>query len=439
MPKRAITQLFLDRITPPKVGRVEYFDTHQPGLCLRVSASAAKSWAVMYRVKGSAAKVRETLGTLAEIPKVDEARRRALASLERARAGINPVQERRVTAERAASNTVEVAVERYLARCERDLRPKTVAGYRQLFNHDVMPRWGKRPLSEITKGDVLELLNDKAARRERRRKGRTEGAVVQANRLLTRLRAFFGWCVANDLAAADPTTGIHKPAKETPRDRVLTDDELRAFWHATDTLLADRKDAVHFGSLFRLLLLTAQRENEVAGMRWAEVDLEGRSWTIPAARTKNGKPHMVHLSDLAMEVLEQMREGEEEDGQRRERDLHDLLFSGTGKTPASGFSRAKVRLDAAMAAPLGADPDAWVIHDLRRTATTGMARLGIAPHVADRVLNHTAGTIRGVAAIYNRFEYLDERKAALEAWGQFVEALVRPAVDDVVPVRVGRL
>jgi len=273
MPKRAITQLFLDRITPPKVGRVEYFDTHQPGLCLRVSASAAKSWAVMYRVKGSAAKVRETLGTLAEIPKVDEARRRALASLERARAGINPVQERRVTAERAASNTVEVAVERYLARCERDLRPKTVAGYRQLFNHDVMPRWGKRPLSEITKGDVLELLNDKAARRERRRKGRTEGAVVQANRLLTRLRAFFGWCVANDLAAADPTTGIHKPAKETPRDRVLTDDELRAFWHATDTLLADRKDAVHFGSLFRLLLLTAQRENEVAGMRWAEVDL----------------------------------------------------------------------------------------------------------------------------------------------------------------------
>jgi integrase len=435
MPKRAITQLFLDRITPPKVGRVEYFDTHQPGLCLRVSASAAKSWAVMYRVKGSATKVRETLGTLAEIPKVDEARRRALASLEKARAGVNPVQERRVTAERAASNTVEAAVNRYLARCERDLRPKTVAGYRQLFDHDVLPRWRSRPVAEITKGDVLELLNGKAARRERIRKGQTAGAVVQANRLLTRLRTFFDWCVANDLAAADPTTGIHKPAKETPRDRVLTDAELRAFWQATETLLADRKGAVHFGLLFRLLLLTAQRENEVAGMRWAEVDLKGRIWTIPAARSKNGKPHIVHLSDLAMVVLEQMRQGENDDEPRQERDLQNFLFSGTGKTPASGFSRAKIRLDAAMTAALGADPDAWVIHDLRRTTTTGMARLGIAPHVADRVLNHTAGTIRGVAAIYNRFEYLDERKAALEAWGQFVEALVRPAVDDVLPMR----
>jgi integrase len=243
--------------------------------------------------------------------------------------------------------------------------------------------------------------------------------------LLTRLRTFFGWCVANDLVPADPTVGVHKPAKESPRDRVLTDDELRAFWQATETLRSNRKDGVDFGSLFRLLLLTAQRENEVAGMRWAEVDLQARTWMIPGARTKNGKPHTVHLSGLAMEVLAQVPQAADAD----------LLFSGTGTTAASGFSRAKARLDSALPAALGAEPDAWVLHDLRRTATTGMARLGIAPHVADRVLNHTAGTIRGVAAIYNRFEYLDERKAALEAWGRFVETLVRPVDSNVVPLR----
>jgi integrase len=435
MPTKTINQLFLERLAPPKTGRVEYWDKHQPGLCLRVSASGAKSWAVMYRVKGNGAKVRETLGTLAEIPNVADARTRARASLDKARAGVNPVEERRAIAEVMASNTVAAAVKRYLTQCKRDLRPNTVAGYRQLFDHDVLPRWGTRPVAEITKGDVLELLNDKAACRERKRKGQTEGAVVQANRLLTRLRTFFGWCIANDLVTADPTVGVHKPAKETPRDRVLTDDELRAFWQATETLLANRKDAVDFGSLFRLLLLTAQRENEVAGMRWSEVNLEARTWTIPGARTKNSKPHIVHLSALALEVLERVRPGDDEGQQAERADDQDLLFSGTGKTPASGFSRAKARLDGAMAGPLGAGPEAWVLHDLRRTATTGMARLGIAPHVADRVLNHTAGTIRGVAAIYNRFEYLDERKVALEAWGRFVETLVRPAESNVVQLR----
>lgn len=208
MPKRAITQLFLDRITPPKTGRVSYHDTHQPGLALRVSASGQKTWSVVYWVGGR--QVRETLGTVVEIPNVAAARARALASQTSARAGINPVAERRVATERAAANTLAGAV--------------------------VLPRWGDRPLVGIAKADVLELLNDKAGTRERRRKGATEGAAVQANRVLTRLRTFFGWAMANDLIAADPTAGVRKPAKEKARDRVLSDDEIRAFWAATETL-----------------------------------------------------------------------------------------------------------------------------------------------------------------------------------------------------------
>src|SRR5690349_15946426 len=148
------------------------------------------------------------------------------------------------------------------------------------------------------------------------------------------------------------------------------------------------------------MLLTAQRESEVAGMRWSEID--GAIWTIPGSRAKNGKPHIVHLSELAVEMIEAMPRIT---GQ-------DLLFSGTGARPVSGFSAAKARLDQRMLNALYEDYEAaellpWTLHDLRRTATTGMARLGIAPHVADKVLNHTAGTIRGVAAVYNRYEYLD--------------------------------
>jgi integrase len=412
--KKTLTQMFVDQAKLPKTGRIEYWDTHVPGFGLRVSYTGAKSWVTIYSVKGK--QTRETLGTLAQIPSVADARRRALASMEAARAGVNPVTERREVQARAAANTVAGAVERYLAEGARRLRPGTLRNYRQVFEHDVLPRWGDRPVSDIRKGDVLELLHDKAAGRQRRRGDLTGGAVVQANRVLTRLRTFFGWCVAEDLLGVDPTVGVRKPARETSRDRVLTDEEIVALWAATAAMDAPRADAVRWGSLIRLLLLTGQRANEVAGMRWPEVEPRHRLWEIPAERAKNGKPHLVHLSGMAMEVLAGLPRG---DGQP-------LLFTGTGRTRASGFSKAKAKLDRLMAAESGGAPVPCTLHDLRRTATTGMARLGIAPHVADKVLNHTAGTIRGVAAVYNRFEYLEERRAALEAWGRKVAALVRP-------------
>jgi integrase len=232
--------------------------------------------------------------------------------------------------------------------------------------------------------------------------------------MLVRLRTFFGWAAANDLVDADPTVGARRPAKEASRDRVLADREIVAFWCGTGQL------GNPFGAMFRLLLLSAQRESEVAGMRWSEIDQNSGVWQIPGSRAKNGKPHIVHLSDLASQIIESVPRIA---GQ-------DLLFSGSGKTPVSGFSGAKARLDPLMTRALqeGQQKDtalaAWVLHDLRRTAVTGMARLGISPHVADRVLNHQGGTIRGVAAIYNRFEYLEERKAALQSWGRYMEGLI---------------
>lgn len=371
----------------------------------------------MYRVGGKA--VMQTIGPAARLPQVDEARQLARDSMARAAAGENPVAEKRRAAARQAANTLAAAVGRYLEGCDRTLRPKTAREWRRIFEHDVLPRWGERPLAEIAKADVLELVNDKAARRERKRKNLTEGAAVQAGKTLTRLRTFFGWAVDNDLVGADPTAGVRKPAKEASRDRVLTDDEIRWFWEATGAMGAP------FGDLIRLLLLTAQRLSEVSGLRWSEINQAEAVWEIPGARTKNSKPHFVHLSGLAIEILESVRHIVRQD----------LLFSGNGRTPASGISGAKDRLDSRMAAAAGREIAPWTLHDLRRTVTTGLARLGIAPHVADRILNHQAGTIRGVAAIYNRFEYLEERKAALEAWGRYIERLIGRDPQNVVPLR----
>jgi integrase len=257
-----------------------------------------------------------------------------------------------------------------------------------------------------------------------------------ANRALAALRVFFTWVVGRGLLDTSPVSNIPRPAAENPRDRVLSDNEILAFWKGCEGL------GWPFGSLFRLLLLTAQRRDEVGSITWLEVNLDGGLWTLPRERAKNDRAHEVQLSPLALDILTAAPRiaGSQ------------FVFTTTGERPASGFSKAKKRLDRQMAklcseelAQRSAQIDevlkdvpAWTLHNLRRTAATGMARLNIAPHVVDRILNHVSGTIRGVAAVYNRHAYLEERKAALDAWGRYVENLVRPAPTNVVSLVVSR-
>jgi integrase len=202
-----------------------------------------------------------------------------------------------------------------------------------------------------------------------------------------------------------PVSNIPRPAAENPRDRVLSDEEIVSFWKGCETL------GWPFGPLFRFLLLTAQRRDEVGSISWSEVDFETGLWTLPRERAKNDRAHEVQLSRLAVEIL---TAAPRIDGSQ-------FIFTTTGQRPASGFSKAKQRLDAQM--PQGLP--SWTLHDLRRTAATRKAKLNVPPHVVDRILNHVSGTIRGVAAVYNRHAYLEERKAALEDWGRYVENLVR--------------
>jgi integrase len=421
-----LTQAAVDKLKPQSES-VTYWDNQCPGFGLRISPRDRRTWICMYRVGKKP--VMETIATMAVIPKVEKARELARASMTKARDGVNPVVVRRGTeAEEKAKAEAEAftfakAAERFLREhVERNERaPKYAAEIRRILEHDVLPRWAERPLREITKRDVNDLLDAKAERRERKRKGFKGGAAVQANRVLILLRTLFRWAVDKDLILDDPIKGVRKPVKERARDRALSDDEIRLFWQACE------KMGWPFGPLFWLLLLTMQRRDEVGGMRWSEIDLNNRTWTIPRDRAKSNRAHIVQLSMLAIEVIEALPH------------TGDIVFSAAGATPVSGFSRAKDWLDRLMTAQLRdetGDPEttlaAWILHDLRRTAATGMAGLGIAPHVVDKILNHSAGTIRGVAAVYNRFQYIEDRKAALEAWGRYVEALVRPGGGNVV-------
>jgi integrase len=428
MPTIRLTQRAVETLKPPAAGRVEYWDSYLPGFGLRVAGSGRKTWVAMYRVGGKL--VRETVGTLALIPNVAEARDRARDSMQKARAGKNPVAERRER-ERVAKaqaeappDTFRAVATRYLERyAKKNTKPTTWKELQRQLEIDVFPKWAERPVTSITRQDVTALLDGIADR----------GSPVQANRTLARLKTLFKWVLDEELIPADPTARVRKVVKETARDRTLSDDEIRLFWAGCDKL------GWPFGPMYKLLLLTAQRHDEVGTMERPEIDLDRRVWTIPREKAKNDRTHEVHLSALAVEILESLpRIGDS------------FVLTTTGEHSASGFSKSKERLDQHMLDLLradlietGKDPDQaaiddWILHDLRRTAATGMARLNIPPHVVDKILNHVSGSIRGVAAVYNRHAYLDERRAALEAWARHVERIVRPTSPNIVPLSAVR-
>ena len=411
MPKKVLTDLACERIKPPEKGRIEYSDAACAGLALRVSANGHKAWCLYYRLGGKHR--RFTIGAFPTI-KPAQARRLAAAALELVAQRIDPSAQKRAAREAGPPDQDTFAT---LARdyVDQHARKNTASGTcketKRVLDRDVTPKWRNRPISSITRGDVNKLIDAIAMR-----------APVHANRTLAHVRKVFNWAVAKDRLQASPAFGLQPPTKERTRDRALSDDEVRWFWAACDAI------GWPFGPLAKLLLLTAQRRDEVGGMDWSEIDLERKLWTIPRHRAKNDRAHEVQLSDAALEVLRSLpRQGST------------VFFNKHRDAPASGFTWAKKRLDAAMLVargalgqPASAEIPAWIFHDLRRTATTGMARLNIPPHVVDKILNHTSGTIRGVAAVYNRFEYLDERRAALDAWGRYVTELVLSRPNNVI-------
>jgi integrase len=389
----------------PGASRKEIPDHHLPGLYLVLQPSGAKSWAVRYRAQG-----RPRKHTLGPYPALDLKTARDLArqAFRAVAEGRDPGEEK-TQARIPAPDTVEAVARQFLdIHCRRLNRPNTIAAAERALNLHILPRWGKRLAKDITRRDVFGLLDGIVG----------AGHPVAANRTLAVTSKLFNWAVARDIIATSPCAGVKRPALETPRDRVLDDSELCAVWTAATALGGP------FGALIKLLILTGQRRDECARMEWTELDLEARLWRPPAVRAKNKKPHDVPLSAPAIEILESLP---------RFVDGKFALTSDGGKTAASNYAKNKQRLDALL--PPEFAP--WVLHDLRRSVASGMARIGVALPTIEKVLNHSSGSFAGIVGVYQRHDFAEEKRRALEAWGRHVAAIsaAEPAEAKVVKLR----
>jgi integrase len=273
----------------------------------------------------------------------------------------------------------------------------------------LVDRWGARPVTEIDGHDIHTIVDETRQRGApgiaRRAEGPTES---RARAMFSTLSRLFGRLLQQRRIETNPCATVHRPEAAQARDRVLTRDEIARFWAASD------KAGEPFASALKLLLITGGRLNEISRMARGELSDDGATWSIPGTRTKNRKAHIVPLPPLARDIVASLP-----------RIQGGLIFTTNGRTPISGWSKIKARLDALM----GDDVPAWRLHDLRRTAVTHMAELGIAPHVIELVVNHISGARAGVAGVYNRSQMMPERRAALERWAAHIESIVagRPA------------
>jgi integrase len=398
-----LTKIQLDRLKPGKARR-EIADGGAHGLYFIVQPSGARSWALRYRVDGRSRK-----HTIGSYPEVDLAAARRLArkahgelAQDKDPAAIKKAAKVAAKAQAAevvytVAHVAELFVEKYAKPRNRSWEETA-----RLLDKEVVSKWGKRSLASITRAELHDLL-DKIVDRP---------APIIANRVLAAFRRLCNWSVERGIITASPCANIKAPAPERTRDRTLSDDEIRAVWAAFDG------EGYPFGDVGKLLLLTAARRDEVTGMSWGEVDLEAKTWTIARERCKNGIEHVVPLSDAALDVLTALPRIEASKG------APGYVFSTTGKTAVSGLSKFKARVDSVMTAGDGAASESWVLHDIRRTAASGMVGLGIAPHIVEAVLNHKSGTIKGVAAVYNRYSYATEKRDALDRWAAHVDRIV---------------
>lgn len=392
--------------TGPRKKRFERPDPECPGLYLVVQPSGVKSWVVRYRLHGRP--VKHTIGRL-EHYDLAEARDAARTAQKLAHRGEDP--------RAVVDSTVGRAVEEYLAKIATTRRShKEIA---RLFEVDVLPQWRDRPIAGISRHDCRRLIE-----RVRARAGQS-----RASKLHSYLRRFFVIAADSGLVPVNPMRELRRPELPPSRERELSDNELRLVWQAAE------KTEAPFGPAVRLLILTATRRDEVMSLRWSEVEnLAGGepSILLPGERTKNGRPHLLPLSDAAADLLRKTERLVYLDAKGK-RSESEFVFTTKGSSPFSGFSKAKARLDEKIAAlareeaeERGGDPvevAPWRLHDLRRTAATRMGDLGVLPHVVEAALNHVSGFRAGVAGTYNRSKYAKEKRAALDLWAEHVLAL----------------
>ncbi len=393
-------------------------DRSTKGFGVKVTPSGSRVYVFQYRAGGRGAKTkRYTIGKHG-VWTADKARAEAERLARLVGQGGDPLAEKQERQRQA----VDLAFAAYACDVFRDGYAKVewAKSYglveRTLRLH-LIPVLGNKPLPKITKADITVVFD--------RLPGKNAGT---RRNTFTVLRRLFRVAVARGDLDRSPLEGVDPPRAPASRDRVLTDDELVTVWKAAGTL------GYPFGPYFQLLILTGQRREEVAGLEWAELDRPAALWTLPAGRAKNGVVQLVHLTDAVIEILDAMPDVKRAGKVTWPRKGHVLTTNGT--TSVSGYSKAKTRLDKAIAVlrqeeageGVKLEPFApWRAHDLRRTLATGLQRLGVRFEVTEAVLNHISGAKAGVAGVYQRHDWRDEKRAALGAWGRHVAGLLEPA------------
>ena len=375
MPRR-LTPKTMQALPPATGKRYEVRDALLPGLHLRVSAAGGKVFYLSTRVQGRMKRIRIGSWPVLSLHDAREKARSILRAVELGRyIELSPDEEQQCTP--TLGEIVPQFIELYAKPRTKDWKgtERILLKFSTLFSH---------PVDEIKRADVVHVLDTIIA----------DGAPTRANRALAAIKKLMNWCIDRGVIETSPVAHLKPPTKEVARERVLTDDELKTCWRMAEL------EGYPFASCIQLMILTGQRRGEVSGMHWSEIDFDNKMWTIPSKRAKNATSHIVPLAPLAIGILRSLP-----------RFLgSDFVFTTTGTTPISGFGRLKERLDAAF----DDGTEDWRFHDLRRTVATNMAILRVAPHIIEAVLNHSSGIVSGVAAIYNRHAYIDEKREALE-------------------------
>lgn len=400
MPKLKLTTRFVESVKVET--RTDYWDEICRGLVLRVASTGVKSWTCIYTPE-EGVKQRVTIGKFPAVT-LEAARGKALKIMAQVAEGENPAQAKRV---RREAMTVKELASEFV---ERYAKPgkKTWAEDERMLAVDVIPLIGDRKATGVTKRDILDVVDAKT----------DAGKMAAARLLFAVLRKMFAWAQERDIVGISPVLGLKAPGKPQSRDRVLSDDELGGLWQAIPA--AEMSEPVK--SIFKLLMLTGQRAGEVAGILHGELDFDRALWILPAARSKNGRAHEVPLSDTALGILRSAVD------RLNEPEASTPVFSRTGEAIESNAISKAARLKLQI---LG---EAWTPHDLRRTAATGMAGLGVDPHVVEAALNHVSGFRAGVAGTYNRHAYAAEKRHALTMWETHLLQIAGERKSVVVPL-----
>jgi integrase len=379
-----------------------FFDDDLPGFGIRLRAGGKRAWIVQYRANGR--QRRESLGD-ARKTDLNVARAAAKKRFAEVVLGGDPAAEKAAAKEKAAV-TFGPLVDQYLTLKEPKVRKNTYVADKRYLTVYWKP-FNKTAIEAVSRRTIATRLNHIV----------TEYGVTAAARARQSLSAFFTWTIREGIVESNPVIGTNDPASHIDaRDRVLTDDELQAIWQGCED--------DHFGRIIRLLMLTGARRDEIGGLEWQELDLDSGLLTIPGDRTKNHHALQLTLPEEAISIL---RTAPRRDGR-------EFVFGERGGAYCA-WSYSTLRLNARIAEQQGAALAAWRIHDIRRTVATGLAELGVAPHIIETILNHRSGHKSGVAGVYNRANYAAEVKRALAIWAGHLTDVVEGQNRKIAPFR----